>query len=107
MICIIQLGVHGELQGIKISTIRDSLCIEDTPGHVTPLDGDVQVTLDSFAPTTNEEIIGIIKSSSYKFCNLDPILTWLLKLCTSELASIIFAIVNRSFETCRAEACPH
>ena len=83
----------------KVSTIRDSLCPEDTPGLVAPLDGDVQVTLDSFAPTTNEEIIDIIESSPYKSCNLYPIPTWLLKSCTSELASIIVAIVNRSFET--------
>ena len=83
----------------EISMIRDSLCPEDTPDLVTPLDGDVQVTLDSFAPTTNEEIIGFIKSSPDKSCNLDPIPTLLLKSCTSELAPIIVAIVNRSFET--------
>ena len=83
----------------KVSTFRDSLCPEDTLGLVTPLDGDVQVTLDSFVPTTNEEIVGIIESSPDKSCNLDPIPTWLLKSCTSELAPIIVAIVNRSFET--------
>ena len=83
----------------KVSTIRDSLCPEDNPGHVTPLDGDVQVTLDSFAPTTNGEIIGIIESSPDKSCNLDHIPTWLLKSCTRELAPIIVAIVNRYFKT--------
>ena len=66
---------------------------------MTQLDGDVQVTLDSFAPTMNEEIIGIIESSPDKSCNLDPIPTWLLKSCTCELALIIVAIVNRSYET--------
>ena len=83
----------------KISTIRNCLCPEDTPDVVTPLDGDVQVTLYSFSPTTNEEIIGIIESSPDMSCNLDPIPTWLLKSCISELAPIIVAIVNRSFET--------
>ena len=66
---------------------------------MTTLDGDVQVTFDSFSPTTNEEIIGIIESSHDKSCNLDIIQTWLLNSCTSELAPIIVAIVNRSFET--------
>ena len=85
----------------KISTIRGSLCPEDTPGLVGPLDGDVQVTLDSFSPTTNEEVIGIIiiESSPDKSCNLDHIPTWLLKSCTSELGPIIIVIVNMSFET--------
>ena len=83
----------------KVSMFRDSLCPEDTPDLVTPLDGDVQVTLDSFFPTTNEEIIGIIESSLDKSCNLDLIPTWLLKSCTRELAPVIVAIVNRYFET--------
>ena len=48
----------------KVSTIRNSVCPEDTPVLMTPLDDDVQVTLDSFAPES---------------CNLDPIPTWLLK----------------------------
>ena len=76
--------------------IHDS---KDTPDLVTPLDGDVQVTLDSLALTTNEEIVGIIESSPDKSCNLDAFPTWLLKSCTCELAPIIVAIVNRSFET--------
>ena len=83
----------------KIPTIRDSLCPDDTPGLVTPLDGDLQVTLESFAPTTNEEIIGIIESSPDKSCNIDPIPTWLLKSYTRELAPIVVATVNRSYET--------
>ena len=91
----------------KVSTIHDSLCPEDTPDLVTPLDDDIQVALVSFAPATNEEIINIIKSSPDKSCNLDPIPTWLLKSCTRELAPIIVATVNRSFDTrvCRAKAC--
>ena len=80
----------------KVSMIRDSLCPEDTSYLTTPSDDGVQVTLDT---TTNEEIIGIIKSSPDKSCKLDPIPTWLLKSCANELASLIVAIVNRSFET--------
>ena len=52
-----------------------------------------------FVQTTNEEIIGIIKSSPDKSCKLDPILSWLLKSCARELAPVIVVIVNRCFET--------
>ena len=36
----------------------------------------------------------IIKLSPNKSCELDPLPTWLLKLCAQELAPIITAIVN-------------
>jgi len=36
----------------KVSMIRDSLCPEDTSYLTTPSDNGVQVTLDSFVPTT-------------------------------------------------------
>ena len=88
----------------KVSMIRDSLCHEDTSYLTIPTDDDVQVTLDTFVPTTNEEIIGIIKSSPDTSCKLDPIPTWLLKSCARELAPILVAIVNRSFETSKVPA---
>ena len=66
---------------------------------MSPLDDDAPATLHSFSPTTIEEIVRIIKLSPNKSCELDPLPTWLLKLCAQELAQIITAIVNRSFET--------
>ena len=57
----------------KVSMIRDSLCHEDTSYLTTPTDDSVQVTLDTFVSTTNEETIGIIKSLPDKSCKLDPI----------------------------------
>ena len=88
----------------KVSTIRDYLCPEDTSYLTTPLDDGVQVTLVAFVLTTNEEIIGIIKSSPDKSCKLDPILTWLLKSCARGLALIIVTIVNRSFKISQVPA---
>ena len=83
----------------KVSTIRESLNHEDTPSFVPPLDDDATATLHSFTPTTIEEIVRIIKLSPNKSCELDPLPTWLLKLCVQELAPIIAAIVNKSLET--------
>ena len=83
----------------KVSTIRESLNHVDTSNFVSPLDDDAPATLHSFSPTTIEEIVRIIKLSPNKSCELDPLPTWLLKSCAQELAPIITAIVNRSFET--------
>ena len=83
----------------KVSTIRESLNHEDMPSFVPPLDDDATATLHSFTPTTIEEIVRIIKLSPNKSCELDPLPTWLLKLCVQELAPIIAAIVNKSLET--------
>ena len=76
----------------KVSTIRESLNHVDTSNFVSPLDDDAPATLHSFSPTTIEEIVRIIKLSPNKSCGL-------LKSCAQELAPIITAIVNRSFET--------
>ena len=95
---------HSIFFTAKVSMTRDSLCLEDTSYLTTPTDDGVQVTLDTFIPTTNEEIIGIIKSSPDKSCKLEPIPTWLLKSCARELAPIIVAIVNRSLQTSEVPA---
>ena len=76
--------------------IHDFLCPEETSYLTTPLDDGVQVTLDTFVPTTNEETIGIIKLRHDKCLKLDPIPTWLLKSCARELAPIIVAIENNN-----------
>jgi hypothetical protein len=41
--------------------------------------------LTHFRPATNEEIEKLIKLSPVKSCEIDPIPTWLLKSCTTEL----------------------
>lgn len=51
-----------------------------------------------FTPTTEKEITGLIQKSPSKSCKLDPIPTWLLKECVTELAPMITAIVNKSLQ---------
>ncbi len=52
--------------------------------------------LNMLRPTTSEEITQMISSSASKHCQLDPIPTWLLKLCTDELMPILLAMFNTS-----------
>ena len=47
----------------------------------------------------NEEISKIIRSSASKTFELDPIPTWFLKLCLSELLPVITYIVELSLST--------
>ena len=53
-------------------------------------------TLDTFRPTTEKEIVDIIKSSKPASSEIDPIPTTLLKECCTEVAPIIPKIVNLS-----------
>jgi len=54
--------------------------------------------LTEFKPASNEEIEKIINKSANKSCELDPLPTWLLKLCLPELLLIITKIINLSLE---------
>ena len=47
---------------------------------------------------TEAEIRDIIKLSPVKFSELDPLPTWLLKECISELVPLITDIVNMSLQ---------
>ena len=55
--------------------------------------------LIEFNPASEEEIKKLVSRSSNKSCELDPIPTWLLKLCLPELLPILTKIVNTSLET--------
>ena len=68
----------------KIVTIRNGLCQNINSDNQCD-ETDVISILGSLNPATNEEISKIIRSSASKSCDLDPIPTWLLKLCLSEL----------------------
>ena len=41
----------------------------------------------------------LLKSMNTKFCQLDPIPTWLLLECSTELSSILLSIVNKSLSS--------
>ena len=45
---------------------------------------------------TEAHILNIIKLPPVKSCELDPLLTWLLKECIAELMPLITDIVNMS-----------
>ena len=71
----------------KIGNIRSSLSLaasaDNTRDSSIPRHDDATaVTLSMFEPATEEEVLAIIKRSPTKSCELDPIPTHLLKLCT-------------------------
>ena len=58
-----------------------------------------QAEITNFTPLDQGQIGKLIKDSPSKSCDLDPLPTWLLKLCMPELLSLITAIVNCSLES--------
>ena len=82
----------------KIVNVRSCLvpcndCIAaqcDTPAYSS--------MLTSFSCISSEEVKKFIIKSPDKACDLDPVPTWVLKQCLSELLSLITAIVNTSLE---------
>ena len=70
----------------------DSRVCEETDHSV------VQYTLDELAPTTEAELIGILRNSSDKTCCLDAIPTNLIKKYASLHIPYLVAIVNNSFK---------
>ena len=57
-----------------------------------------QVLLEKFAVLSEEEVADIITGMSNASCQLDPIPTWLLKLCSPELVLVITIMINRSLQ---------
>ena len=82
----------------KIVTIRNGLC-NDISGHNDDPVNPVTSLLSEFEPATEQEVLKLIKKSASKSCDLDPIPTWLLKLCTDQLLTVIAYIVNLSLST--------
>ena len=48
---------------------------------------------------SKEEVKRIIQMSPNKSCEIDPMPTWLLKMCLEELLSIFTKIINMSLES--------
>ena len=83
----------------KIVTIRNGLQSEAQVSGENEADYSLESVLSSFTPATEEEISKFIRRSASKSCDLDPIPTWLLKLCLDSLLPVITHIVNLSLTT--------
>ena len=82
----------------KIKTFRKNLDQANT--HYTAPNAPVGNTqLPSLSPYTESEIAKFISNSTNAYCDLDPILTTLLKHCLPSLIPTITSIVNLSLET--------
>ena len=79
----------------KIKAIRNGMChdIKTVEEHL------ILSVLSSFKPATEDEVSKIIRNIASKSCSLDPLPTWLLKLCLGELLPVITCIVNLSVST--------
>jgi len=75
----------------KTKIIRNTI-ISDT----TKLPAILPWILEMLRPTSKVEAKEIIIKSPNKSCDLDPLLTWLLKKCVDQLLLLITAIINRS-----------
>ena len=53
-------------------------------------------TWNEFREISEEELVSLVKSMSSKHCDLDPLPTWLVKECISDLAPVLTSMVNQS-----------
>ena len=60
-----------------------------------------RTSLERFTHASEAEVKTLIMKSPSKSCSLDPMPTWLLKLCVGELLHIITAMVNVSMDSGR------
>lgn len=85
----------------KIETIRNSLshgCVtEESPGNDDPLLK--SSSLSAFEAASDIEVIEVINNMPNKSSKLDPVPTWLVKACTTELAAVFLHIANLSFSS--------
>ena len=86
----------------KVRHIRQGMCDrDDNHSSVTraALSDDVcfdDVPLINFMPITESDVERLVAVAPSKTCELDPIPTWLLKQCSSELVPLITTIINAS-----------
>ena len=79
----------------KIELIKDNIeniaVVPPTAEYRLP-----DVKLETLQPLSEEELYNIIVKSLNATCCLDPIPTWLLKLCARELTPVIMKMINLS-----------
>ena len=86
----------------KVRHIRQGICDRDDNQSSTTraaLSDDVcfdGVPLINFMPITESDVERLVAIAPCKTCELDPIPTWLLKQCSSELVPLITTIINAS-----------
>ena len=86
----------------KVRHIRQGICDrDDNQSSITraALSDDVcfdGVPLTNFVPITESDVERLVAIAPCKTCELDPIPTWLLKQCSSELVPLITTIINAS-----------
>ena len=86
----------------KVRHIRQGMCDRDdnhSSATRAALSDDVcfdGVPLINFMPITESDVERLVAVAPCKTCELDPIPTWLLKQCSSELVPVITTIINAS-----------
>ena len=90
----------------KTQNIRRCLQTDQVHGVDQDVDASsVTTPLERFTRASDDEVKTLILNSLDKSCDLDPVPTWLLKLCVDELLPVITAIVNASSCVPRAFNC--
>ncbi len=93
----------------KIEKITRDLI--ELQGKNTDTDDEVKIytiEMSFLTPATEEEIKSILLKSPTTSCELNPIPTWLLKVCIDELLPLITEIINLSLSTAiMPEDCHH
>lgn len=83
----------------KIQKLRDDLDEKVNANSSDNFSPEVKHLFTEFSPVSEDDIKRHIRKCASKSCDLDPIPTWLLKLCLNELAPCITHIVNLSLTT--------
>ena len=74
----------------KIDNIRQNFSLPINLEQDTPPD----IRFDHFRPLSVEELRKVITSYNNKSCELDPIPTWLVKLCLDDLLPLLTAVIK-------------
>ena len=74
------------------------MTIKSSVSHAMEYDGceDSVNPIKEFQPLNNEDVVTLLNKSNGKFCDLDAILTSLMKDCSNEFLPVIKHIINTS-----------
>ena len=83
----------------KIKSIRDGLQagnVVDLPAHLSTVPQFFGRPLSNLGSFTQDQVKSLLKNSPTKSCPLDPIPTWLLKICMDQLLAVVTEVINCS-----------